>query len=53
MIIARFESINSKDRTQWFEETFLIAHIPQPMVLDMPFLKLRNLDVSWTARIMH
>ncbi len=53
MVIAGFEIINSADRTRWFEETFLIADIPQLVVLDMPFLKLGNPDVNWTARTMH
>ena len=53
MVIAGFEITDSRDRTRWFEETFLIADIPQPVVLGMPFLKLGNPDVSWTARTLH
>lgn len=46
MIIARFEIHESADRICWFEKTFLIADIPQPVVIAMPFLKLENFDVS-------
>lgn len=52
MVIAGFEITDSADRTRYFEETFLIADIPQPVVLGMPFLKLGNPDISWTARTM-
>ena len=52
MIVAGFEITNSKDRTQWFEETFFIADIPQLLVLGITFLKLENLNVSCTACIM-
>lgn len=52
MVIAGFEVTDSLDHTRYFEETFLIADIPQPVVLGMPFLKLGNPDVSWTARTM-
>lgn len=46
MVITRFEAINSLDHTQYFEETFLIANVLQPVVLGILFLKLENLDVS-------
>lgn len=45
MIITGFEITDSADRTRWFEEIFLIADIPHPVVLEMPFLKLGNPDV--------
>ena len=53
MVIAGFEISDSADRTRWFEETILIADIPQPVVLGMPFLKLGNPDFGWTERTMH
>ena len=46
MVIVCFKITNSVDYTQWFEKTFLIADILQPVVLSMPFLKLRNSDFS-------
>lgn len=46
MIIARFEISDSAGRTQWFEETFLIEDIPQPVFLDMIFLEIENPNVS-------
>lgn len=46
MVIAEFEIIDSRDRTLYFEEIFLIANIPQPIILDIPFLKLGNPDIG-------
>lgn len=48
-----FEISDSTDHTRCFEETFLVADIPQPVVLGMPFLKLGNPDIGWRERIMH
>ena len=46
MVIAGFEISDCTSRTRLFEKTFLIADIPQPVVLGMPFLKLGDPDVS-------
>lgn len=43
---------DSLNHTRYFEETFLIADRPQPVVLGMPFLKRGNPDINWTARTM-
>ena len=53
MVIAGFEISDSKSQTWWFEEIYLIADIPQPVVLSMIFMKLGDPDISWRARIMH
>ena len=52
MVIAGFEITDSLNHTRYFEETFLIADIPQPVILGMPFLKLGDSDVSWMERTM-
>ncbi len=36
IVIAYFKISDSTGRTRWFEENFLIADIPQPVVLGMP-----------------
>ena len=46
MVIAGFEITGSRDRTRYFEKTFLIVDILQPVVLGMSFLNLRDPDVS-------
>ena len=46
MVIAGFEISDSTGWTWWLRETFLSAEIPQPVVLGMLFLKLRDPDVS-------
>ena len=53
IVIVGFEITNSRDRTCYFKETFIIVDIPQPVVLGMSFLKLWNLDVSWEARTVY
>ncbi len=53
MVIAGLEINDSTGQTRWFEKTFLIEDILQPIVLGMPFLKLGNPDVSWTTRTIH
>ena len=45
MVIAGFEITNNFNHTRYFEEIFFIADIPQFVVSEMPFLKLRNPDV--------
>lgn len=50
IITAVFEITDSLNHTWYFEKIFLIADIPQPMVLKMLFLKLGDLDVSWIER---
>ena len=51
--IAGFEITDSRDHTCWFKETFFIADIPQLVVLGIPFVKLGNRDISWTARTLY
>lgn len=44
MISIGFEITNYLNYTRYFEEILLIS-IPQPVILEMPLLKLGNLDV--------
>ncbi len=51
-IIIGFEITNNVYRTRYFEATFLIADILPLLISDISFLKMKNLDVSWTACII-
>lgn len=46
MVIACFKITNSIDYTRRFEKTYFIADIPQQIVLDMLFLKLKDPNIS-------
>ena len=53
MVIAGFQISNSVGCTHWFEETFFIIDILQPLGLGMSFLQLGNLDTNWKDRTLY
>lgn len=46
MVITSFKIINSKDYIHYFEKIFLIIDISQLVIINIFFLKLKNLDIS-------
>ena len=45
MVIATFEVVDKLDRSQFFQETFLLADISMEVVLDMLFFTFNNANV--------
>ena len=48
MVIAAFQVVDKLDRSQFFQETFLLADISIEVVLGMPFITFSNADVQFT-----
>lgn len=49
MGLVQFSVTDQVGQQRFFEETFLIADVPNAMVLGMPFLKLANPSIDWLA----
>ena len=47
MVIADFQIEDKASRPRFFQETFLVADTKFEMILEMPFLKISNADVSF------
>ena len=47
MIIADFQVEDKANRPRFFQETFLVANTKFEVILEMPFLKISNADVSF------
>ena len=52
MMINNFQMEDKVSRTNFFQETFLIANTKFEEILRMPFLKLSNADVSFVEEIL-
>ena len=50
MVLASFQVEDKLNRTQYFQETFLLADISVEVVLQMPFLTLNNADIQFTEK---
>ena len=52
MVIADFQVEDKGDRPRFFQETFLVANTKFKVILEIPFLKLSNADVSFGEKIL-
>ena len=52
IVIADFQIEDKGGRSRFFQETFLVADIKFEMILEMPFLKLSNADISFGKRTL-
>ena len=50
MVIAMFQVVDKLGRSQFFQETFLLANISMEVVLGMLFLILKNADVQFAEK---
>ena len=51
MIIADFQVEDKASRSRFFQETFLVTDTKFEVILEMPFLKISNVDVSFGEKI--
>ena len=52
MMIADFQMEDKGDRPRFFQETFLVANIKFEVVLEMPFLKISNADITFSEGML-
>ena len=52
MVIVDFQLEDKGGRPQFFQETFLVADTKFDIILEMPFLKLSNADISFGEEIL-
>ena len=52
MVIADFQIENLVDRSRFFQKTFLVANTKFELILDMPFIKISNIDISFGQKIL-
>ena len=50
MIIASFQILDKQNRTQFFQEIFLLADTTMEVVLGMPFLTFSNIDIQFAKK---
>ena len=50
MVIAAFQVVDKLGRSQFFQETFLLADISMEVVLSMPFLILNKADIQFAEK---
>ena len=52
MVITNFQEENKGGRPRFFQETFLVADTKFELVLEMPFLKISNVDVAFSEKTL-
>ena len=52
MVIADFEMKDKVSKSKFFQKIFLVANIKFEVILEMSFLKLSNMNVSFKEKIV-